>query len=378
MNHITIEDIAYKMDNDNAIIYLGNNVQMDDEVTSAVMLVTHEFTYTGAPIMLLEVAKSMKNNGLSVWTLCKQEGSFAKEFVEAGINVIIYPNFEADHLWLNNAQEIFSLWFLNTLILFSLFKKLNAANQKTIWWIHENEYIFSYLAPVIKKISLNPSSQIVAAGPYVQSLIKKHMQLPADILNFPVDDMGTSTRTRDNSEKIKILQVGYLSRLKGQTILLDAFELLSDKTKEIVDITFCANSYPSDEEVLQRIEETVSNHSNIHLIPAMEKEALYELYNDFDIIIVASKKEATSAIMVEAMMKGIIGICSDACGITYYIKDNESGFIFKSEDPNSLSQKIEYIIEQLDQLEHVKRNARKIYEENFSKEIFENKLFELL
>ncbi len=370
----TIEEIAYKLDNTSTIIYLGKNVELRGNTEHSIMLVTHEFSRSGAPIMLLELGKSFLKRGFSVWTVCDLENAFKEEFIEAGINVVIYPDYKNDDLWLKKLSKTFDLWCLNTLVLRDFFKKINNSHEKVIWWIHENEYIFDYLEKELQLINPSINSKVLAAGPYVRQSIEKYMKINAKILNFPIKDDGINKRTPNSSDKIRFIQLGYISRLKGQGILVDAIELLDENIRNQCEFIFCANITPSDTEILLKVNNATFKYDNVSMIPAVDRETLYKMYNDIDVVVVASKKEATSAVMVEAMMKGMIGICSDGCGITHYIKDSKSGFIFESGVADELAKKITYVVNNINELNEIKINARKVYEQVYTPEIFEHNI----
>ena len=316
------------MDKDNLIIYLGNNISLDSQVNKAVLLVTHDFTRTGAPTVLMEMAKIFLEQGCSVWCLCDKEDALMEQYIELGVNVIIYEEYKNDSRWLWQIRNVFDLWCLNTLILFDMFEKLNNTSQNVLWWIHENEHHFKLFDSKIRNMKVGMNSKILAAGPCVKKMIKKYMGVEAEILNFGIEDTGVNVKVRKKDDKIKFLQVGTIDGNKGQGVLVDAIELLDEEIMRKTEFIFCGNRENAVGRELFKIDRAISRFNNVNLIPALERNDLYRLYNEIDAIIVPSKEETTSAIMVEAMMKGIPGICSDGCGITYYMENGRNGFIF--------------------------------------------------
>ena len=91
----------------------------------------------------------------------------------------------------------------------------------------------------------------------------------------------------------------------------------------------------------------------------------------YDVFVVSSIKEATSAIAVEGLMKEKICICSDICGVVNYLKDKESALIFPCGDSVALAEKIKYVIDNRCCLENIRKNGRMVYEKIYSMEALE-------
>lgn len=377
-NEKTIEIIANILDKDNLTIYLGNKVGIDDKISKSVLVVTHEFTRTGAPTMLLEMAKSLIDLGVSVWCLCDKEDVLIAEYIESGVNVVIYEEYKRDSVWINKIRKLFDLWFFNTLLLFDVFEYVNNGSQNVVLWVHENEHEFKLLENKIKNFKTGLNSKILAAGPYVKKLIKKYMGLDAEILNFGLEDVGLSNKIRKKDEKVVFLQVGVINGNKGQGLLADAVELLDKEILHKSEFILCGNRQNANGTELFKIDRAMSKYNNFLLVPGLERSELYNLYNQIDAVIVPSKEETTSAIMVEAMMKGIVGICSDGCGVTNYMEDGKNGFIFETSNAEELARKITYVVENIDKLNNVKRESRKVYEDIFSMNTLKKNITELL
>ncbi len=373
----SIEAIANRLDSDSAYIYLGKNINLNDHVNKSVMLVSHMLTRTGAPTVLLEAAKAFKQNDVSVWLLCSIDGELRESFIEEGINVIIHPHYATDNQWFNDSLKIFNLWIINTLTLVDDFSRLNSTSENIIWWIHENEYWFNHFKESIHSIKLGEHSKILAAGPYVKDMIKKYMHLDVDILNFYIEDIGRCPHKTDYN-KVIFLHAATIDGLKGQGILCDAINLLDSDIMSKCEFIFCGNTENANIYELSKIYNTLCKYRNVKLIPQLSREDLYKLYDDIDAVIVPSIVEPTSAVMVEIMMKGKFGICSDVCGIARYLEDGKSGFVFKTQDSQALADKISYVVNNINISTTIGDEARKVYEHIYSKDIFMQRIITYL
>ena len=77
--------------------------------------------------------------------------------------------------------------------------------------------------------------------------------------------------------------------------------------------------------------------------------------------------------MAETMMVSGVCICSENTGTAPAIEHGKNGFVYHNDDPAELANLIGYIASQ-DDLSSVRREARKLFENVFSLEIFRKNL----
>lgn len=77
-------------------------------------------------------------------------------------------------------------------------------------------------------------------------------------------------------------------------------------------------------------------------------------------------------------MHSVPCIVSDATGTAAYIRDGEDGFVFPCGNAQALAQKIAWCVENRDRLDGMGKNARLLYEKQFSMPVFERRLMEVV
>lgn len=378
--NLTIEEFVTRIDSDNIIIELGNQVIPESRMNQSVMLVTHDLNCTGAASMLFEMAKVLNHIGYTVFVLSGKDGALHQEYVEAGINVIIYENYFADKRWFRKLRNQFDFWVINTLVVQPVYLELNNTFDKVFWWIHESEFMFETLTDIITGIAPGKNVELLATGPYVQKLIKTYTGIDAKILNFGIKDTEVPFSLKNNgNDKIRFLQIGQIDGHKGQEILADAIDLLSDPIRSRCEFIFCTglDTITVQEDYL-KIVELSQRYKEVTIIETMPRADLLIFYDQIDGIIVPSRAEATSAVMVEGLMKGKIGICSDNCGIKNYITNRKSGFIFKNGDSSELAAILTEVVENYTSLDSMRLEGRKVYENIYSDTVFRNNILSLI
>ena len=97
-------------------------------------------------------------------------------------------------------------------------------------------------------------------------------------------------------------------------------------------------------------------------------ENMPSLWAKTDIAIVASKFEAFGRVTVEAMAAGCLVLGADTGGTDELIEDGVTGIKYHQGDPNSFSQKAEYILANKEKMKQIAAAGRKYALQNFTAE----------
>ena len=90
---------------------------------------------------------------------------------------------------------------------------------------------------------------------------------------------------------------------------------------------------------------------------------------DVDCLIVPSRIEPLSAVAIEMMMTGGTVLCTDVCGIAYYVEDGENGYVTSSDDPQRLAESIIRVIDDYDNWEHIGKIGHQTYMKHFQEKL---------
>jgi glycosyltransferase involved in cell wall biosynthesis len=158
--------------------------------------------------------------------------------------------------------------------------------------------------------------------------------------------------------------LGYCGRLsygKGLEKLLDVFQ-------EIVSL------FPNFKLILigdgERKEFLSKKISDLSLgknciITGFQKEVTL-FYKILDVFVLPSASESTSMVTQEAMYNKVIPLCSNVGGIAEIITDGYNGFMFNEKNFNEFKDKLIYIYENRNNLNHIKENAHKTIADKFN------------
>lgn len=371
--------------------YLFFTPKIDITPKHSVLIVIHELSRTGAPVVAVDTAKILKDNGYFVTVMALKGGDLLQELIEYGIPVVIlnqikyvqYLAFGCEHFLNSTNMDVFVESFDHiifiTATLYNLIRRYMNSNKKIIWWIHEGSETYNILGAKMPK-NLTPNIQVLCGGQYsLEQTERWNFNYHADILNYGVKDIG-EFKKKKNNDKVVFLLAGTISTRKGQTLLLEAIKRLSPEDKAKSEFIFIGDPYDGDiegEKIKEELKEYCEKNENIKLYKSVSRSELFDIYKNIDVLVLASIDDPMPVVATENLMLGNIVLCSTGTGTSYYIKDKVNGFVFNNGSIDELHEKIKYIINEKD-LSNIKRQGRKIFEQYFNMPVFENNILSII
>ena len=339
----------------------------------AALLISHELSMTGAPVALLEMAKQLKEMGTTAVVTCPSDGPLREETESRGIPAVIIPQlFEEGTL--SDIADLFDFIVVNTLVCCPAVRELNGADIPVLWWIHETEEAYGNCTDIMPAVLLS-NITAVTAGPRAGAFLKKHRPLyEAEELPYAIPDFYTSGENKRTGKKadggvVTFTLIGTLEPRKGQDILLDAINTLCEG--EYGRCRFIFVGEDAGHPVTDRVRKAVSEeHSNLEYIEYIGRDEMPSFYDGIDCLICASRDDPMPMTVTEACMTGRVVICSENTGSAALLERYDAGIIYHNDDPEELASCIRQVINELSGMDDMRKNARKLYEENFILEIF--------
>lgn len=359
-----------------------------------ILLVTHELSRTGAPIVVLDTAKILVNNGYFVTVISLVNGPLLGDFLNIGVPVVIMPDMKAVQYFKSETCHFFrkmdldlfvsnfDLTIVVTATLFNFVRRYFNSDKKIIWWIHEGSASYDFLDAFMPK-TITPNIKVLCGGEYaVLQLKNRGYHYYTKVLNYGVfDDSKKFNKNEKETSKIRFLLAGSVGIRKGQLILLEAIKKLEEKYNENSEFVFVGDACEGDIrgiEIMDEIKEYASKNNNVTVYTSIPREELYQMYQTIDVLVLASLDDPMPVVATENFMLGNICLCSTTTGTSYYIEDSLNGFVFESGNSEQLKDKIVYIIEHENELDSIKQKGRKIYEDYFDIQIFEKNILKLV
>ena len=344
-----------------------------------ILVVTHQLSLTGAPLVLLDMIDVCREQGYRIQVISLAEGELRGALEERGIPVEIQKNFLEDAGRFLEQAEQCDLVIVNTLVAAGAIHLLNGTKKPVLWWLHEGKQYFEYLSEALPKWSeLKSNVHVFAVGHYVQDVIRERYQCETELLHFGVKDVPRSNAASPKRQKARFLTVGLYSRVKAQDVLARAVRMLPQDMLAQAEFYFCGNQEYYEEEIYRAVERLEVEYENVHILPQMPHDQMLLEMERADCLIVPSRVEPMPTVAVEMMMKEGMCLLTDICGVAHYVKDGVSGYLVPSEDAQALADKICHVVRHREEWERICREGRKIYEAYFSMDVFQPRVLELV
>ena len=360
-----------------------------------ILLLIHELSRTGAPVVAVDAVKTLIKNGYFVTVITMRRGPLLKDLLEAGVPVVFdrelaltndsRPILESQNnsMYIDRFIKAFDQTIVVTAVYYNLIRRyLDSAKKPIIWWLHEGTATYDNIASLMPA-AINPPIEVYVGGKYALDQLKNYnLSYPAKILNYGITDTFGPKTTPAPHEKVSFILPGSIGRRKGQKLLLKAVERLSpeyQKKSRFIFIGDIVSEADIDGKNVKRALILASqNLPNVEYITSVTREKLFDLYQEIDVLVLPSLDDPMPVVATEALMLEKIVLCSNTTGTSYYLDNGKNGFVFESENIPKLKNKLEYIIDHKDDLVKIGKNGRKVYLENFEMSIFEKNLLNIV
>lgn len=344
-----------------------------------ILVITHQLSRTGAPIVLLDLIRTCREQNYQIDVISMLEGELREELEKDNIPVTIQEHFVSDVDAFLDKVAGYDLVIANTLITYEAIHILKFTQIPVIWWLHEGEQYFEYFKSVIPDLATLPQNiHVYSVGHYVQEVIQRRYGVRTDILHFGIEDIPPAKKLDYDREKMVFLTCGTYSKVKAQDILCEAIRRIPEVYQKKAEFYFVGNTELVDEEVYQSVCSLEKEQMNVHILPGMPHMKMLEFMEGTDCLIVPSRIDPIPTVAAEIMMKERICLCTDICGIAHYIQDGENGYLAKTENVDDLSKKICQVMQERTKHEKIAKNGRKIFEQHFAKAIIEPKIIQMV
>ena len=346
-----------------------------------VALISHELSSTGAPLMLLAAAKAILQDGGQVRVLSYLDGNLKDKFQHLGVEVFVHPEFRDNKNLLNEFAGDCDFAVANTVVTYPVISLLKG--PQILWWIHEGKVIDDdYIARFRKKKfrpdleeTLRSAPKVAVVSDYAKQVVAKYNS-KVQILNLAEDDwFGDCLETKKVGNIVQIAMIGAVCPIKGQDVALQAISSLSDEYQKQISLVIAGKN---DNDYAYGLREKYKHLSNVQWYGALPFEKLKGFYEEQDVILVASRDESFSLVVLEACMAAKPLIVSSNVGAKFLVENAKNGFVFDSENAKNLQEVLIKLIENRQKLNLMGQESRKMYLKYGSIDSFRKNFLHLL
>jgi glycosyltransferase involved in cell wall biosynthesis/GT2 family glycosyltransferase len=335
-----------------------------------ILLITHDLSLSGAPIILLELARRLKAEGVFLTVISAEDGPLRHDYRALDIPVIIDPAVLTSPEAVQPLYYPFDLIIPNTAFCWPVVQTAHRAGKKTLWLVHEPHF-------GVKAINLwgRDAKQAFALADAVTYPAKSARQMYSqwagdnrhEVIYYGITDPHPIEATsplplpRTHPGRLHLVCVGTIEERKGIDSLIEMLTSLPPEVHQRIEVTFVGRFLFPD--FAERMQAAVAHLPNITFTGQVPHQAALQYTSQCDVYLCASRDETGPIVVIEALAFGKPVITTNVGAVGELIESGTNGFVV--EDIDTFRQHLITLLNDDDLRQQMGQAARDLYERQF-------------
>ena len=240
--------------------------------------------------------------------------------------------------------------------------------------------LYKKLFYIMAKYSIGKSNIIRAVSSSTEKQVldidssKSIVRFPAwvDFKDFQNVEPGSFSK-----DKFNILFIGSVTDRKKPHMIIEAIQIINDESYHLSIVGPTPN-----EKYFLELKDVIDKsglQNQVSFTGAVDRESVKEYYSTSNLMILPSISEGLARVIFESQVASCPVLVTDAPGMGDIVIDGQTGYVFESNNIDSLIAKIVYIKNNYEEASLVAKNAKEFILSNFSEDNFKfsfKKLFD--
>lgn len=342
------------------------------------LFVSHDLSWSGAPLILFHLVKWCKERGFFVAVMSPTDGPLGAEFLEAGIPLLVDPLITTGHPSFTAFAQEFDCVVASTIFGAPIIHAVHSAGIPNLWWIHEGRVAEHYLGSDRGlREALGLADLIVTPGIRSSLIYQPFTDRLVRVLSYGIPDPRPKFEPaiREPARPMDFLLLGTIEYRKGQQVLLEALRKLPEDV--LKDARFRIVGRPHDFAIANEIETAAKNSAHLTYEGGVSADEALALIRDTDVMLCCSWDETGPLILMEALALGKAILSTNVGAVAEKVSNEEDGLFFRPGDAIALAVAIERLVREPDLIGRLRKNARISYEQHFTFDRFGEGFVEL-
>ena len=240
--------------------------------------------------------------------------------------------------------------------------------------------LYKKLFYIMAKYSIGKSNIIRAVSSSTEQQVLD-IDSSKSVVRFPAwidfKDFQNIEPKPPSKDKFNILFIGSVTDRKKPHMIIEAIQRINDKSYNLSIVGPAPN-----EKYFKELKDLIDKsdlQNQVSLIGPVDRENVKDYYSTSNLMILPSISEGLARVIFESQVAMCPVLVTDAPGMSDIVIDGQTGYVFESNNLDSLSLKIEYIKNNYDEASLVAKNAKGFILSNYSEDNFKfsfKKLFD--
>ncbi len=334
------------------------------------LFVSHDLSLSGAPILMLHLARWCRVNGFFITVMAPKDGPLRAQYQAAGIPLILDPLVVKEHESFLHFLRNFDAVLANTIQGWPVIRAAKKEGVPVLWWLHETLVGEHYLREDMNlRLSIREADVIFTPSARTSAVFQPFTEETPRRIPYGIPDLRPgSEEPAGETGPLRFLLLGSLEGRKGQDVFAQALRLLPSSLQKQAEFQIAGRVM--DSEFAVKVYGLAQGVETLKITGEIEHAAALALLEAADVLVCASRDEAMPVTILEAMSLGKTILSTTAGGVPEYIRDGENGLLVRPERAAELAGAIERLIADRDLARALGRKARATFEEQFSMDRF--------
>ncbi|MFN2475453.1 MAG: glycosyltransferase [Chthoniobacterales bacterium] len=338
------------------------------------LFVSHDLSWSGAPLILLEMAKWCRQRGFFVVVMSPKDGPLREKFAEAAIPVIVDELITRGHESFTAFARDFDCVVASTIFGAPIVNAAKRAGIPHLWWIHEGRVAEHYISAdaEIRK-ALAAADTIITPDTRSSRLYQPFAERPIRVLPYGIPDPATTLAPlapRREGGRVQFLLLGTIEQRKGQQVLLEALRKLPDETLRAAEFLVVGRAH--DAAIAAEVTAAAKDFSCLTFSGGVSPDEAHRLIAEADVMVSASWDETGPLILMEAAALGKALLSTNVGSVAEFLVNGDDALFFQPGDATALAAAIEQLVREPELRARLATNARQAYDKHFKYERFAN------
>ncbi len=240
--------------------------------------------------------------------------------------------------------------------------------------------LYKKLFYIMAKYSIGKSNIIRAVSSSTEQQVLD-IDSSKSVVRFPAwidfKDFQNIEPKPPSKDKFNILFIGSVTDRKKPHMIIEAIQRINDKSYHLSIVGPAPN-----EKYFKELKDLIDKsdlQNQVSLIGPVDRESVKDYYSTSNLMILPSISEGLARVIFESQVAMCPVLVTDAPGMSDIVIDGQTGYVFESNNLDSLSLKIKYIKNNYDEASLVAKNAKGFILSNYSEDNFKfsfKKLFD--
>ncbi|MBA8882129.1 glycosyltransferase [Phyllobacterium myrsinacearum] len=345
------------------------------------LLVSHDLTESGAPRVVLDMARSLKNAGHFVVVASPEDGPMRHELQKIGVPVIIDSLVLTGHQSVEDFAVNFDFVIANTAVTWPAVNQL-APKVDVHWYIHETGLIkqLANLHPDAFPSALKNAKSVIAGSQRAEAVLKDYRGdlsiMEYGVEAYPLDIEASKQSLEDMKRKLVVSVFGSYEPRKGQDLFILGVAALPDELKKRCE--FRLHGRILDAGFFEGISNMVKNEPEIVLGKQLSHAEYVSEIAQSDLVVVPSRDDTLPLVSLNALSAGRPLMCTMTTGTVAYLTHGVTGFVISENSPTVITQALMDALANPARLHDVGLAGREVFEARFSQDRFTTSLLALV